>query len=124
MFEKFLTKITGSKTGREMKKLLPDVDRINDAFEGLSGLSDDELRGKTDEFRSRLADGETLDDLMPEAFATVKEACRRLVGKSWDVVGHPTAWNMVPFDVQLMGAVVLNRGEIAEMATGEGKTLV
>ena len=124
MFEKFLTKITGSKTGREMKKLLPDVDRINEAFEGLSELSDDELSGKTDEFRSRLANGETLDDLMPEAFAVVKEACRRLVGKTWDVVGHPTPWNMVPFDVQLMGAVVLNRGEIAEMATGEGKTLV
>ena len=124
MLQKFLTKIIGSKTDREVSKFLPDVDRINEAAEGLSGLSDEELSGKTGDFRSRLADGETLDDLMHETFAVVREACRRLVGKSWDVVGLPTTWNMVPFDVQLIGAVVLHRGQIAEMATGEGKTLV
>jgi preprotein translocase subunit SecA len=124
LFQKFLTKIIGSKTGREVSKFLPDVDSINKAGEGLSGLSDEELAGKTGGFRSRLADGETLDDLMHEAFAVVRETCRRLVGKSWDVVGLPTTWNMVPFDVQLIGAVVLHRGQIAEMATGEGKTLV
>jgi len=123
LFQKFLTKIIGSKTDREVSKFLPDVDSINKAGEGLSGLSDEELAGKTGGFRSRLADGETLDDLMHEAFAVVRETCRRLVGKSWDVVGLPTAWNMVPFDVQLIGAVVLHRGQIAEMATGEGKTL-
>ena len=65
-----------------------------------------------------------LDEILPEAFAVVKEACRRLVGQSWEVTGHKIVWDMVPFDVQLMGAVVLHRGEIAEMATGEGKTLV
>jgi preprotein translocase subunit SecA len=124
LLEKLLTKIIGSKTDRESRKLVPDVRAINEAFEGLAGLSDDELRAKTDEFRARLSNGETLDDLMHEAFAVVKDACRRLVGKSWDVVGLPTAWNMVPFDVQLMGAVVLHRGQISEMATGEGKTLV
>jgi len=124
LLQKFLTKIIGSKTDREVSKFLPDVDRINEAAEGLSGLSDEELSGKTGDFRSRLADGETVDDLMHEAFAVVREACRRLVGKSWDVVGLPTTWNMVPFDVQLIGAVVLHRGQIAEMATGEGKTLV
>ncbi|HYW68388.1 MAG TPA: preprotein translocase subunit SecA, partial [bacterium] len=124
MLEKFLTKFMGSKTDREVRKLVPDVESINAAFEGLGALSDEELRAKTDEFRSRLADGETLDDVMHEAFAVVKDSCRRLVGKSWDVVGLETTWNMVPFDVQLMGAVVLHRGQITEMATGEGKTLV
>ena len=108
----------GSKTDREIRKLVPDVESINAAFEDLSALSDEELRAKTDEFRSRLADGETLDDVMHEAFAVVKDSCRRLVGKSWDVVGLATTWNMVPFDVQLMGAVVLHHGQITEMATG------
>lgn len=65
-----------------------------------------------------------LDEILPEAFAVVKEACKRLVGQSWDVTGHKIVWDMVPFDVQLMGAVVLHQGKIAEMATGEGKTLV
>ncbi len=124
MLEKLVAKIVGSKTDRELRKLLPDVELINSAFEPLSELSDEQLVEKTQEFKSRLADGETLDDLMHEAFAVVKEACRRLVGKSWDVVGIPATWQMVPFDVQLMGAVVLHRGLIAEMATGEGKTLV
>src|SRR5687767_15623399 len=74
-------------------------------------MSDDELRGMTDEFRERLAAGETLDDLMPEAFATVREASKRVTG-------------MRPFDVQIMGAAALHLGNIAEMKTGEGKTLV
>jgi preprotein translocase subunit SecA len=123
VFEKLLTKVIGSKSEREIRKLTPDVERINDAFEGLSGLTDGDLRAKTDEFRARLTAGETLDDLLYEAFAVVKEACRRLVGQSWEVVGQDAAWAMVPFDVQLMGAVVLHRGGISEMATGEGKTL-
>ena len=124
MFQKLLTTILGSKTDREVRKLLPDVEAINREYESLSVLSDEELAARTVEFRSRLADGETLDDLMHEAFAVVKDACRRLVGRSWEVAGIPITWNMVPFDVQLMGAVVLHRGQIAEMATGEGKTLV
>jgi preprotein translocase subunit SecA len=124
LLDKFLTRFIGSKTDREVRKLLPDAEAVNQAFDGLDALSDEELRAKTDGFRARLTAGETLDDLMHEAFAVVKETCRRLVGKSWDVVGLPTPWNMVPFDVQLMGAVVLHRGQISEMATGEGKTLV
>jgi len=123
LFSRFLTRIVGTKSEREVKRLAPEVARVNEFFEGLSGLSDDELKGKTDEFRRRLAEGETEDDLMHEAFAVVKETCRRLVGSSWDVVGHETEWQMVPFDVQVMGAIILHRGEIAEMATGEGKTL-
>ena len=65
-----------------------------------------------------------LDEILPEAFAVVKEACRRLVGQSWEITGHKIVWDMVPFDVQLMGAAILHEGKIAEMATGEGKTLV
>lgn len=76
-----------------------------------------------EEERDEITD-EILDEILPEAFAVVKEACRRLVGQSWEVTGHKIVWDMVPFDVQLMGAVVLHQGKIAEMATGEGKTLV
>jgi preprotein translocase subunit SecA len=121
---KLITKVVGSKSDREARKLLPDVARINELLEPLASLSDEALAGKTGEFRQRLEDGETVDDLMHEAFAVVKEACRRLVGTSWEVAGHDTPWEMVPFDVQLIGATILHRGAIAEMATGEGKTLV
>ena len=124
MFGRVAAKIFGTKTEREVKKLLPEVEQINRICALLADLSDEALRAKTDEFRGRLAGGETTDDIMPEAYACVKEACRRLVGQSWDVVGHETTWQMVPFDVQLIGAVILHRGGIAEMATGEGKTLV
>ncbi len=67
---------------------------------------------------------ETLDELLPEAFAIVKDTCQKLVGKSWTVAGNKVSWEMVPYDVQLIGGVVLHQGKIAEMATGEGKTLV
>jgi len=119
-----ITKMFGTKHDRDVKKIRPYVDVINAHFEKLHDLSEEELVGKTEEFRKRLADGETVDDIMPEAFAVVKEACRRHVGKTWDVVNQPTEWNMVHFDVQLIGGVVLHQGNIAEMATGEGKTLV
>ena len=119
----FLTRILGSKHERDIKRIWPLVEEINDHFEGLEELSDEQLAGKTAEFRARLAEGATLDDLLPEAFAVVKETCRRLCGKTWDVVGLPVTWDMVPFDVQLLGAIVLHQGKIAEMATGEGKTL-
>ncbi len=123
MFKKLFKKVVGTKSERGVKKLLPEVALVNEVYEKLSSLTDEELRAKTDEFRERLKAGETVDDLMYEAFAVVKDACRRLVGESWDVVGHDTIWQMVPFDVQIMGAIILHRGEIAEMATGEGKTL-
>ncbi len=120
----FITKIFGTKHDRDAKKMQPAVDEINGYFEQFQQLSEEELIGKTDEFRKRLADGETVDDLMAEAFAVVKEACRRQVGQSWPVAGIDTEWNMVHFDCQLMGGKVLHDGKIAEMATGEGKTLV
>jgi len=108
---KAVTKVFGSRNERILKSLLPLVDRI-DALEPESArLSDRALRAKTEEFRARLADGTTLDDLLPEAFAVVREASRRTLG-----LRH--------FDVQLIGGIVLHQGKIAEMVTGEGKTLV
>jgi preprotein translocase subunit SecA len=164
---KFLQKVFGSKNQKDVELLLPLVDQINEEFAKLSSLSDDELRGKTLEFKARIAeaigeieaeitelrtklkedlpheerhdtltriselekerDAETrvvLDEILPEAFAVVKETCKRLVGQSWLAAGQPVKWEMVPYDVQLIGGIVLHQGKISEMATGEGKTLV
>ncbi|MFA6472232.1 MAG: preprotein translocase subunit SecA, partial [Candidatus Latescibacterota bacterium] len=123
-FSGALTKVFGSKNEREIKSLQPFVDEINEIYADLSSLTDEELKGKTAEFRQRLADGETTDDIMTEAYACVKEVCRRLVGKKWIVTGREITWDMIPFDCQLIGAIVLHQGKIAEMATGEGKSLV
>jgi len=119
-----LRKIIGTKNERDLRKLRPLVQRINEIERSYQSLSEELLRAKTDEFRQRLARGETLDDLLCEAFAVVKNACRRLCGRTIEVCGHPVVWDMVPFDVQLIGGIVLHQGKIAEMATGEGKTLV
>ncbi len=121
---KVLTKLFGSKYERDLRKIQPVVDEINRYYEEYAPLTDEELRGKTAEFRARLQEGEELDDLLPEAFAAVKQACKRLCGTSWIVAGRELDWDMVPFDVQLVGGVVLHQGKIAEMGTGEGKTLV
>ena len=114
----------GTKHARDVKKLRPIVAKINEWDEKFKSLSDDELKAKTPEFKARFAKGESLDELLPEAFAVVKNACRRLVGTTCEVCGHTLTWDMVPFDVQLMGGIVLHQGKIAEMQTGEGKTLV
>ncbi len=106
-----LTKIIGTKNEREIKKLWTVVEKINSLEEEVKGLDDDNLKAKTDEFRKRLEEGETLDDILPEAFAVVREA-------SWRVL------HMRHFDVQLIGGIILHTGKIAEMKTGEGKTLV
>src|SRR6478735_606875 len=111
MFGQILTKIVGTQNDRELKRLRPRVADIN-AFEpAIKALSDEQLRGKTAEFRARLANGETLDDLLPEAFAVVREAGKRVL-------------QMRHYDVQLIGGMVLHNGTLAEMKTGEGKTLV
>ncbi len=123
-FQAVLTRIFGTKADRDLRELWPWVDEINAVYETLADLDEEALKAKTDEFRTRLREGETPDDLMVEAFAVVKEACRRNVGRTWTVVGQETRWDMVPYDVQLIGAVALHQGKIAEMATGEGKTLV
>jgi len=119
--QKILGKIFGTQTEREMKKLWPRIEEINQIYEK---FKDVDLVKKTEDFKTRISQGEPLDDILPETFALVKEACRRLLGKKWSVVDIETEWNMVPFDVQLIGAIVLNQGKIAEMKTGEGKTLV
>ena len=104
-------RVFGSANDRYVRSLSKYVDAVN-AFETtIEALSDDELRGQTEIFRKRLADGAKLDDLLPEAFATVREAAKRTLGQR-----H--------YDVQLIGGIALHRGEIAEMKTGEGKTLV
>jgi preprotein translocase subunit SecA len=124
MINTIMTKIFGTKNEREVRKLWPIVDEINQHLDSLETLSDEQLVQKTDEFKERLVSGETVDDILPEAFAVVKDACRRLLGKKWFVTGQEIVWDMVPFDVQLIGGFVLHQGKIAEMATGEGKTLV
>src|SRR5262245_11781888 len=103
--------IFGTKHERDVKRMRPVVDEINALEPTMQALSDVELRGKTEELRQRLADGAELEELLPEAFAACREAARRTV-------------QMRHFDVQLMGGMVLHHGKIAEMATGEGKTLV
>ena len=167
MLKSLVTKIIGSRHEREAKKLQPLVAEINEEFEALRDLTDDQLRGKTEELRGRIRertaelsakvaelreekrhseDGarraqlsqeiadlekeelavieEVLDEILPEAYAAVKEACRRLVGTEVVFTGTKAVWEMVPYDVQLIGAIALHQGKVSEMATGEGKTLV
>ncbi len=119
-----LKRFFGTKGDRDLRILEPYVELINAEYEKLARLSDEQLRAKTAEFRGRLDQGQSVDDLMVEAFAVVKDACRRNLGRKWTLVGHEITWDMVPFDVQLLGAVALHQGKITEMATGEGKTLV
>lgn len=124
----FLTKIFGSYQERTVKKLFAHVDGINARFEEYSKELHtlDDFAQKTEEFRSRLRKGETTDDILPEAFGLVKRAALYLKENkiNADVTGHQIPWEMVPFDVQLIGGIVIHSGKIAEMATGEGKTLV
>jgi preprotein translocase subunit SecA len=167
MLKSALKTLLGDQHKREAKKLQPLIEEINEIYAGLSSLSDDELKAKTDEFRGYIEektsdlkgeiealrdqkrkseDGdererlqlqigelegklleeleESLEDLLPEAFAVVKDACRRLQGTEITVTGQTLVWDMVPYDVQLIGGIALHRGKVAEMATGEGKTLV
>ena len=108
---KIIDKVFGTHSERELKRIYPIVDRIESLHDEYAALSDDALKAKTKEFKDRLAEGETLDDLLPEAFATVREAAKRVL-------------NMEHYRVQLIGGIILHQGRIAEMRTGEGKTLV
>jgi len=146
-----LKKVFGSKSDREIKTLLPIVDEINQIAETLSSKSEVELVSRAQEIRKEIisaresaeqelqeknltekelkkllqkTEQSTLDEYMPEAFAIVKETCRHLMGHSWKMTGQTTEWNMIPYDVQIAGAIILHRGKITEMKTGEGKTLV
>ncbi|OQA83816.1 MAG: preprotein translocase subunit SecA [Lentisphaerae bacterium ADurb.Bin242] len=124
MLTKILKAVFGSKSGRDVKRLLPKVAKINELEIEYQKLSEEALKAKTTEFQERLRNGETTDDILCEAFAVVKNACRRLCGTTITVCDHELVWDMIPFDVQLIGGIVLHQGKIAEMATGEGKTLV
>jgi preprotein translocase subunit SecA len=119
----FLKKIFGTAQDRLVKKYFKSVEKVNEWDKKFSALDDQSLRAKTDEFRTRIANGETLDQLLPEAYAVVKNACRRLCGTDIHVSGYDQKWDMVPYDVQIVGGIALHHGCIAEMMTGEGKTL-
>ena len=128
-----LKKILGSKNQREVRRMQPLVRQINQFDEQYKSLSDNDLRAKTVAWKEELAKLASieeqwgrLDEILPEAFAVVKNAARRLTqrGHTFTVCDQPMKWEMVHFDVQLIGGTVLHRGKIAEMATGEGKTLV
>lgn len=106
-----LRKIFGTKHDREMKRIRPVVDKINSYEPQMQALTDEQLKAKTPEFQQRLKNGETVHDILPEAFAVCREASKRVLG-------------MRHYDVQMIGGYVLNRGSISEMRTGEGKTLV
>ncbi|MDD3179390.1 MAG: preprotein translocase subunit SecA [Opitutaceae bacterium] len=124
MISFILKKLSGRHHRKFIEKCRPVVARINEFERQYQTLTDEQLRAKTDEFRARLKDGESLDQILPEAFATVKNAARRLCGRTVVVCDHELTWDMVHFDVQLIGGIALHEGRIAEMATGEGKTLV
>ena len=133
MFNWILKTIVGSKNQRELRRIQPLIEQVNETEQRLSELSDDDLRGKTAAWKEELSaitDSKALEarlqEILPEAFAVVKQGARRLSDRkhTFTVCDQPTTWEMVHFDVQLIGGVVLHRGRIAEMATGEGKTLV
>lgn len=173
MFDKLvnnISKLFGSKSEKDLKKVQPIVDEIKEWEDEMKALSDDDLKARTERFKKEIKEAtqptqdrideikgklnnlgddmtmeerhafteelddldqefldiveEVLDDLLPEAFAVLKETCARFVGKKWMVAGTEITWQMIPYDVQLIGAVVMHQGKIAEMKTGEGKTLV
>ncbi len=161
-----IKKVFGDKKAKDVKILSPIVDEINQEYDKIKNLTEDELKAKTPEFKLKIQEytsethskideikaklqsdedfdrnsayddlealeeeldekyEEILDQLLPEAFSVIKLTCERLLGETWTVAGNKAVWDMVPYDVQLMGGVVLHQGKIAEMATGEGKTLV
>lgn len=131
MINWLLKKIIGSKNQREIRKMLPIVRRINEIEQQLQAESDDALRARTAAWKEKLSGikefdllQKELETILPEAFAVVKNAARRMCGNTFMVCDQPLGWEMVHFDVQLIGGITLHRGRIAEMATGEGKTLV
>jgi preprotein translocase subunit SecA len=126
MIQKVLNKILGDRNKKAIKKMQPLVEEINKVYEEYSTTIKDQndVLAKTSEFKERIKNGATLEELLPEAFALVKTACTHLQGKSWPVREKEVVWEMIPYDVQLIGGIVLHQGNIAEMKTGEGKTLV
>ncbi len=126
MIQTILNKLLGDPNEKALKKIRPIVQEILEieAKYEKEITTQAQVQAKTEEFKNRLKNGETVNDILPEAFALVKTACRQLVGKSWSVRGRDVTWDMIPYDVQMIGGIVLHQGNIAEMKTGEGKTLV
>ena len=145
-----LSKIFGTKSEREIKKLSTEIDKINQSYDLLLNKSEEDLIVKTNELRNYVvntrreakesvknitdkktrnekilkAEKDALDTIMIEAFSIVKVVCKRMCGETWNVSGQEVTWNMIPYDVQILGAIILHKGKVAEMKTGEGKTLV
>ncbi len=122
--KKLFRKVFRDKLTRLQKRLEPTIEEVKRWAETYRNLPEEKFPGKTQEFVERIGGGEPIDDLLPEAYGLVYEACRRCLGRSWKVVEQELTWDMVPFDVQIGGAIALHEGSITEMATGEGKTLV
>ncbi len=118
-----IKKIFGTAQDRAVKSYRKIVTQVNEHADEYQSLTDEALKAKTLEFKQRYQEGETLDELLPEAYAAVKDACRRLCGTEIHVSGYDQKWDMIPYDVQIVGAIALHKGTIAEMHTGEGKTL-
>lgn len=119
----FIKRLFGSAQDRQLRKFFAQVKSVNEWDEKYTALSDEQVKQKTQEFRNRLNNGESLDQLLPEAFGLVKNACRRIRGTEIHVSGYNQLWDMVPYDVQIVGGIALHNGCVAEMQTGEGKTL-
>jgi preprotein translocase subunit SecA len=124
LFLDVLNTLLGDPTEKELRKLWPIVEKVKKQLENFQCLGPEDLPKKTVEFQKRTTDGESLDALLPEAFAVVLRACQLLLGRKIQVGKMEMEWDMMPFDVQVLGGIVLHRGNIAEMKTGEGKTLV
>ena len=142
-----LTRYIKTSSQRKIKKILPLVGQINEFYDSIQSKSDQELIDRTEQLKQYVQDArnqtknnldkdadrairkkiileaeqQSLDNVMVEAFAMVKETCRRMIGQSWRVSGQNTEWNMVPYDVQLLGAIVLHKGKVSEMKPGEGQ---
>jgi preprotein translocase subunit SecA len=124
MLKRMTNLLVGDYNKKQLDKITPLIAEINQRYDKFTTLTDEEVKAKTEEFKTRYTKGETLDQLLPEAFAIVKQASKRILGNSFEVKGEQQIWNMVPYDVQLLGGIILHQGKIAEMKTGEGKTLV
>src|SRR3989338_8200192 len=122
----FLNKLLGDPNEKELKKLWPLAHAVRAAHgrSDIQALTMEDLPKKTEEFKAQIASGKTVDDILVDAFAVVLRACDLLVGKSIKIGRQEFPWNMKPFDVQILGGIVLHKGNISEMKTGEGKTLV
>lgn len=124
MIQWILDTLVGDYNTKQLQQVQKIIPLIHDRYERFDDLSDEEIKAKTNEFRQRIRDWESLDSLLPEAFAVVKQACKRMVGMKIIVKDKEMKWDMVPYDVQFIGGIILHQGKIAEMKTGEWKTLV